>query len=80
MPLSQRFERSLRAAYEADEETAPLPPAPFTVGGTWYCPGCGTSLDPNLVCSTCMRSVLPFIVELVELHPHEPHEATERLR
>ncbi|MGC4115584.1 MAG: hypothetical protein QM765_13465 [Myxococcales bacterium] len=73
MPLSQRLERRLRAAYEAGEakKLQPAPTPTFEVGGTWHCPACGAAVDPDLVCSTCKKSLRPFIYELVELHPHQ---------
>ncbi len=45
----------------------------FTIGGSWFCPGCGRNLKENdgiLTCTECKVEMNEFIHQLVELHPH----------
>src|SRR4051794_28574023 len=46
--------------------------APAAHGHLWYCPRCGDGLDKALTCTTCGRSLQPFLFELIEIHRHQP--------
>lgn len=69
MPLSRNLERVLTERYgshlpsEQVEESS-------REKSDWYCPGCGVSLDVNLVCPGCRLSLKDLRRTLVELHPH----------
>jgi hypothetical protein len=73
MELSKQMAADLRACFlERSREPAG---APFTVriGGSWFCPGCGTPAVENdgwISCSTCHRTLNELVYRLVELHPH----------
>jgi len=46
---------------------------PYTVGGTWFCPGCATHLeerDGRLSCPTCGSCLNRFVHDLVEFYVH----------
>jgi hypothetical protein len=47
----------------------------FTVGGTWFCPGCATVLeerDGRLSCPACGACLNRFVHDLVEFYVHPP--------
>jgi hypothetical protein len=79
MPLSLRLERQLCDCYVSQvrrprDMTFTYGGQPHTVGGDWYCPGCGVliqELSPgDLRCPICSQSIVEFIHSLIELHPH----------
>lgn len=47
---------------------------PHSVGGKWFCPGCGRPIverSPGvLTCDDCGQSIVDFVYHLIELHPH----------
>ncbi len=46
----------------------------YSVGGRWFCPGCGVAMSeetPGAVrCPDCRRNIGSFLRGLIELHPH----------
>jgi hypothetical protein len=79
MVLALALARSLRECYQ-DELRLPKQVvfthkgAPHPIGGTWFCPGCGVRIPEDspgaLTCPLCSRSVVEFVVGLVERHSH----------
>lgn len=79
MGLSKTLEQRLRECYV----TKSHPPKegvftygdrPFGIGGQWFCPGCSVQAQEqspgDLRCPLCSQSLVEFIVDLVERHPH----------
>jgi Zn-finger nucleic acid-binding protein len=69
MALSKNLEQALTERYKSH---APLKQFDSATGPmrAWYCPGCGVSLDDELVCPHCQISLSDLQQTLVELHPH----------
>lgn len=74
MVLSQALEQRLLDCYVKQIHCPRDITFPFTIGGNWFCPGCGVSIPESspgdLDCPICSRSLVEFIYVLVELHPH----------
>jgi hypothetical protein len=79
MELSQRLFSGLRECYI--ENTRSPKDITFThngkahpIGGRWFCPACGVKIAEAITgvlkCPKCTRSVVEFIFDLIELHPH----------
>jgi hypothetical protein len=62
--LGQKLEATYQSAFRAGRAESAM-----TIG-VWYCPACGIPLDGQMSCGECGKSLLPFLRELVELHPH----------
>jgi hypothetical protein len=79
MVLASALAGALRECY-LDRVREPQPVVftyngvPHPVGDTWFCPGCGVRIPEDspgdLRCPVCSRSMVEFLVALMEWHPH----------
>jgi hypothetical protein len=75
MALSRSMEASLEAAFVSKSVVPADTPFPIQIGGNWFCPGDGqrmTEVAGVIRCTSCHRSLNPFVNQLIELHHHEP--------
>jgi uncharacterized Zn finger protein (UPF0148 family) len=79
MSLMPALEHRLRECYELRSRQPrdivfTYNGSPHGIGGTWFCPGCGVAAleatPGDLRCPDCLQSLVEFITELIELHPH----------
>lgn len=74
MELSSALAEALLDVYIRQTRPPAARPLSFQVGGSWYCPACGSTLTEQnglLACNRCGRGPLnEFIHPLVELCPH----------
>jgi len=76
LAFSAELSARLAACY-ADRQRRPRD-EPFgrgvSVGGTWFCPGCGVrlleALQGDVRCPECQLALNEFLYALNELHPH----------
>ena len=76
MQLSAELSRRFRSCYvlrEIQPKDEPFGQG-MTVGGSWYCPGCGVRAEEaspgDVRCPRCRLALNEFVYPLVELHPH----------
>ena len=76
MELSRDMAERLNACFVAKSEDPEDLRLSVTVGGRWYCPGCGVPMKEEVSgvvrCPQCGRNLGKFLFHLVELHPHSP--------
>ena len=64
----------LVSCYATEDRVPKDLPFGFAVGGTWFCPACGSQAEESergrVKCPECGRSLNEFIHSLVEKHPH----------
>lgn len=81
MELSQHLATHLFVCFVSKSEQPKEPPSVNEitykggVGGLWFCPGCGVSMEEKtpwaVRCPQCGRSIWQFLHELIEIHPHK---------
>jgi phage FluMu protein Com len=79
MDLAQELTRRLRDCYvtkirEPKDTVFTHRGSPHPIGGRWFCPGCGGSVEEltpgDLRCQGCSKSLVEFVHSLIERHPH----------
>lgn len=73
MGLSQNLECELTECFILKNRKPKEVKLSFLVGGEWFCPGCGISMEEKdgfIRCPKCSLSLNEFIYVLVEVHPH----------
>jgi predicted RNA-binding Zn-ribbon protein involved in translation (DUF1610 family) len=79
MELSLRLFESLKECYLENirspmEITFTYNGKPHGVGGRWFCPACGVEIKEErtgvLKCPKCSKSLVGFVYDLIERHPH----------
>jgi hypothetical protein len=80
MQLSQRLFRGLMECYVENTRcpkdlTFIYNGKPQAIGGKWFCPACGVEIKEEkagvLKCPKCSKSLVGFIYDLIERHPHK---------
>jgi uncharacterized Zn finger protein (UPF0148 family) len=80
MPLARVLLVALKERFDGRGSPGEDSPLPTSVGGPWFCPGCGVQMvesDRHLRCPDCGRGLSwKMVYWLVERHPHrEPDGA-----
>lgn len=73
--LEERFvSRYIERTNVSNRTTFTYGDRPLSVGGKWFCPGCGRPIverSPGvLTCDDCGQSIVEFVYPLIERHPH----------
>lgn len=87
MELSQRLFLAFKECY-LDKTRSPqnltftYKGKPHPVGGGWFCPECGVEIVEAktgvLNCPECSKSLVGFIYDLIERHPHKDADGVWR--
>lgn len=81
MALSRALHAGFVACFQDRSREPSTVPLPFRVGGSWFCPACGSPtherVPGDVRCPTCNRALNEFMQALIELHPHAALEVRE---
>jgi uncharacterized paraquat-inducible protein A len=71
MGLSQQLEQIRLERYGRHEPRPKQPVSTSSANNPYYCPGCSSLLDSEMVCPDCHLSLKDQRHTLIELHPHK---------